>query len=247
MFLRTGDVCSARLAVTDRRGGASTSPYDELNLGDHVGDDAASVAGNRSRVAGGVGVSPEHLVFMRQVHGVDVAVVEGPGPPAGTPPEADAMVTAERGVALAVVVADCTPVLLASANVVGVAHAGRRGMAGGVVAATIAAMRSLGADPATTSALVGPAICGRCYEVPARMQAEVAAIESASLATTRSGAPALDIRAGVVAQLRAAGVTSIEVDPTCTAESDRLYSHRRDGVTGRFAGIAVLPLAPERS
>ena len=245
MFLRTDEVCSARLAVTDRRGGTSTPPYDELNLGDHVGDDPVRVAGNRNRVAGGVGVPPEHLVFMRQVHGVDVAVVDGPRPTDWPPPEADAMVTAERGLALAVLVADCTPVLLASATVVGVAHAGRRGMAGGVVAATVAAMRTLGADPATTSALVGPAICGRCYEVPASMQADVAAIEPASLSTTRSGTPGLDIRAGVVAQLRAAGVTSIEVDPTCTAETDRLYSHRAEGVTGRFAGIAVLPPTPQ--
>jgi len=113
-------------------------------------------------------------------------------------------------------------------------------MAGGVVVETVAAMRRLGADPAATAAWVGPAICGRCYEVPAAMQGEVVAVEPAARSTTRAGTPGLDIRAGVVAQLRAAGLTSIEVDPTCTAESDRLYSHRRDGVTGRFAGIAVL-------
>jgi polyphenol oxidase len=113
-------------------------------------------------------------------------------------------------------------------------------MAGGIVAATLEAMGSLGAGPATTAALVGPAICGRCYEVPADLQDEVAAIEPAARSTTRSGTAALDIRAGVVAQLEAAGVASIEVDPTCTAESGQLYSHRRDGVTGRFAGLAVL-------
>jgi polyphenol oxidase len=178
---------------------------------------------------------------MSQVHGTAVAVVDGPAT-GGPPREADALVTAAPGLALAVLVADCAPVLMAdtTAGVVGVAHAGRRGMAGGIVAATLDAMRGLGAQPATTAALVGPAICGRCYEVPAELQDEVAAIEPAARSTTRSGTAALDIRAGVVAQLESAGVTAIEVDPVCTAESDRLYSHRRDGVTGRFAGLAVL-------
>jgi len=240
VFLTDTVLGSARVAVTDRHGGSGRAPYDELNLGDHVGDDPVDVAGNCDLVARAVGVPPARLVFMRQVHGIDVAVAEGRWPADGPAPEADAMVTAETGLALAVLVADCAPVLLAGPGVVGVAHAGRRGMAGGVVAETVAAMRRLGADPAATAAWVGPAICGRCYEVPAAMQAEVAAAEPATRSTTRAGTPGLDIRAGLVAQLRAAGVTSVEVDPTCTAESDRLYSHRRDGVTGRFAGIAVL-------
>jgi copper oxidase (laccase) domain-containing protein len=117
------------------------------------------------------------------------------------------------------------------------------GMAGGIVGATLEAMRTLGAQPATTAAFVGPAICGRCYEVPAELQDEVAATVPAARSTTRSGTTGLDIRAGVVAQLEEAGVSSVEVDPACTAESGHLYSHRRDGVTGRFAGITVL--APE--
>ena len=249
MFLRTDQVGPARLLVTDRHGGSSRAPYAELNLGGHVGDDPALVEQNRRRLADSLGVPPGRLLFMPQVHGSAVAVVDGSWGPGRPVPEADAMVTADPSVALAVLVADCTPVLLASpeggaAGVVGVAHAGRRGMAGGVVAATVLAMRRLGADPATTTAVVGPAICGRCYEVPMAMQAEVAAVEPASRSTTRSGTPALDVRAGVVAQLTAVGVTTIEVDPTCTAESDRLYSHRRDGVTGRFAGVAcLLPIA----
>jgi YfiH family protein len=178
---------------------------------------------------------------MSQVHGTTVVVVDGPAS-GGPAPEADALVTAAPGLALVVLVADCAPVLLAdpTAGVVAVAHAGRRGMAGGIVAATLDAMRSLGAQPGSTSALVGPAICGRCYEVPEDLQAEVTAIEPAARSTTRSGTAGLDIRAGVVAQLEAAGVASTEVDPTCTAEAAWLYSHRRDGVTGRFAGLVCL-------
>jgi polyphenol oxidase len=241
MFLRTDQAGPARLAVTDRYGGSSPPPYDELNLAGHVGDDPAQVLSNRGLVAHHVGLPPDRLLFMDQVHGSRVAVVDGPLQPGEPPPRADALVTAAADVALVVVVADCAPVLLSSTagGVVAVAHAGRRGMAGGIVTATLRAMQDLGADPAETSALVGPAICGSCYEVPASMQAEVAAVVPAARSTTRSGTPALDVRAGIASQLRAAGVGSVDVDPTCTAESQMLYSHRRDGVTGRFAGIAV--------
>jgi YfiH family protein len=191
-------------------------------------------------LADAFGVPPEQLAFMSQVHGSAVAVVDRPQD--GVAPAADALVTAQPGLALAVLVADCAPVVLTdpTAGVVAVAHAGRRGMARGIVAATLAAMRDLGSQPETTAALVGPAICGRCYEVPESLQAEVVAIEPAARSTTRSGAAALDIRAGVVAQLEAAGIASVEVDPTCTAEATWLYSHRRDGVTGRFAALVLL-------
>ena len=228
--------------MTNRYGGSSPTPYDELNLGGHVGDDPSCVASNRALLADAFDLATDQLVFMSQVHGSTVAVVDEPPAPGRPIPEADALVTSQPGLALAVLVADCAPVLLTdvAAGVVAVAHAGRRGMAGGVVAATLAAMRSLGAEPGTTAALVGPAICGRCYEVPAALQAEVAAVEPAARSTTRSGTAGLDIRAGVVAQLEAAGVASIEVDPICTAESEHLYSHRRDGVTGRFAALTLL-------
>ncbi len=241
MFLRTDQAGPARLAVTDRYDGSSPAPYDELNLAGHVGDDPARVQSNRARVARWFGLPLDRLLFMDQVHGSHVAVVDGPAEPGAPPPRADALVTRAADLALVVVVADCAPVLLSSAagGVVAVAHAGRRGMAGGVVTATLTAMQDLGGDPATTTALVGPAICGQCYEVPASMQDEVAAMVPAARSTTRAGMPALDVRAGIAAQLRAAGVATVDVDPTCTAETEMLYSHRRNGVTGRFAGIAV--------
>jgi len=178
---------------------------------------------------------------MHQTHGTAVAVVDGNTPPV-TVPRADAMVTTRPGTALAVLVADCAPVLLAdeSAGVVAVAHAGRRGVAGGVGDATLSVMSDLGATPASTTVLVGPSVCARCYPVPATLQDEVAARVPATRARTPSGEPALDVRAGIEAQLRAAGVQRVEVDPGCTVESDRLYSYRRDRVTGRFAGVAVL-------
>ncbi|MGH8971405.1 MAG: peptidoglycan editing factor PgeF [Actinomycetes bacterium] len=243
MFQRTGMLGRARFAVTNRDGGSSARPYDTLNLGDHVGDDPAAVEQNRRRVAAAVGFGPADLVLMRQVHGRDVAVVDGPPGPGDDAPEADALVTTRRGLVLTVLVADCTPVLLASphADVVGVVHAGRRGLAAGVVPAAVDAMRTLGARPSGVVAHIGPGVCGRCYEVSPTVQSEVAAAVPAALSATRDHRPSLDIPAGVVAQLAKAGVVTVQSDHCCTAERVDLYSYRRDGVTGRFAGLAWLP------
>jgi polyphenol oxidase len=241
MLRRTGSIAGARYAFTDRYGGASTAPYDELNLGDHVGDDPAAVDDNRRRLAAAVDLDPARLVLMRQVHGRAVAVVDGPQDPAAPLPEADALVSTGRDLGLVVLVADCVPVLLAArrSDAVAVAHAGRRGVEAGVVPATVAAMQELGARPGRIVAVVGPAVCGRCYEVPRELADQVAAVVPAAAATSATGTPALDLRAAVVAQLLAAGVETIEADPWCTAESPDLFSHRRDGVTGRFAGVVL--------
>ena len=222
------------VAVTDRRGGVSTGPWASLNLADHVGDEPAAVEENRERVRRTLDVVA--LVTMRQVHGHDVAVVDGVG---GAPPTADALVTRTPGLALVALVADCTPVLLADeeAAVVGAVHAGRRGLAAGVIPAAVEAMIGLGARPDRLTAVVGPAICAEHYEVPAAMRAEVAAVAPDASAMTSRQTPALDIRAGLVAQLRAAGVGSWSTLPQCTFETPDCYSFRRDGVTGRFAGV----------
>ena len=241
MLRRNGSIGSARYALTDRHGGVSRPPYDALDLGDHVGDDPAAVAQNRRLLAAELGLGPADLVFMSQVHGTEVAVVERAPAPGEPAPVADALVTTAAGLALVVLVADCVPVLLAArrSEVVAVAHAGRRGVAAGVVPATVAAMRDLGARPDRMVAVVGPAVCGSCYEVPAEMADEVVSRVPAARSTTRDGTAGLDLRAGVVSQLLAAGVETVEADPWCTAESPDLYSHRRDGVTGRFAGVVV--------
>jgi polyphenol oxidase len=242
MLRRSGTIAGARYATTDRYGGVSAPPYDELDLGDHVGDDPAAVAENRARLAAAVGLPEDRLVFMAQVHGSDVAVVDGPSD-GGEPPTADALVTRAPDLGLVVLVADCVPVVLAArrSDVVAVAHAGRKGVAGGIVPATVDAMRALGARPERMVAVVGPAVCGACYEVPAAMADDVGALVPAARAVGRAGGPALDLRAGVAAQLAAAGVETIEVDPWCTRESPDLFSHRRDGITGRFAGVVLRP------
>jgi polyphenol oxidase len=146
------------------------------------------------------------------------------------------------GVGLAVLAADCVPVLLADpqAGVVGAAHAGRVGAVAGVVPATVRAMEALGARAGAIEVLLGPAVCGACYEVPAAMRADVEARLPGSAVRTRKGTPGLDIRAGLHRQLAELGVARIGVDPRCTMEDRDLYSHRRDARTGRLAAVTWL-------
>jgi len=234
-------VSGAHFAFTDRWGGVSAVPYEELNLGGAVGDDADAVRVNRELAAKSLGIDSARVVWMNQVHGAEVAVVSEPWGDRPVP-EVDAIVTAERGLALAVLTADCTPVLLADpvAQVVAAAHAGRPGMIAGVVPAAVRAMTELGADPARIVARTGPAVCGRCYEVPEEMRADVAAIEPAAYAETSWGTPAVDVTAGVHAQLDRLGVRDREQSPVCTRESGDHFSYRRDRTTGRLAGYVWL-------
>ena len=202
------------------------------NLALHVGDDAAAVQERRGRVERCIGVPPQSLRFMNQVHGTHVEVMEA----ASTPPEADAMVS--RGLPLAVMVADCIPVLLAGQSATGpvlaAVHAGRPGVAGGVLPAAVDRMESLGATG--IRAWLGPSICGSCYEVPAALRDEVSALVPATRSVTSWGTPALDLPAGARSQLEAAGV-QVDYTGACTLETESLYSYRRDPRTGRFAGV----------
>ncbi|MCG8914613.1 peptidoglycan editing factor PgeF [Actinokineospora sp. PR83] len=226
-----------RRVVTTREGGVSRPPYDSFNLGGHVGDDPAAVRANRERLARELGVPEDRLVWMEQVHGRTAQVVDGP---VTEPLEAtDAVVTAEPGLALVVLVADCVPVLLGDpvAGVVGAVHAGRVGARVGVVPAALAAMRTAGADVARVEVLLGPAVCGDCYEVPQAMQTDVEKHLPGSACRTRRGTPGLDLRAGLWRQLADAGVARIGIDPRCTNEEAALFSHRREGTTGRLAAV----------
>ncbi|MEU2288099.1 peptidoglycan editing factor PgeF [Streptomyces sp. NPDC013178] len=236
-----GHVSGAHFAFTDRWGGVSAAPYEELNLGGAVGDDPAAVRANRDLAAKSLGLDPGLVVWMNQVHGNEVAEVDGPWNVERVP-EVDGLVTAGRNIALAVLTADCVPVLLADpvAGVVSAAHAGRPGMVSGIVPAAVGAMVKLGAEPSRIVARTGPAVCGRCYEVPEAMRAEVAAVEPAAYAETSWGTPAVDVTAGVHAQLERLGVHDREQSPVCTRESQDHFSYRRDRTTGRLAGYVWL-------
>jgi polyphenol oxidase len=247
-LLRWQPLCEGvSVAFSCRAGGISAEPFATLNLSDGVGDDPAAVASNRDIVRRAVGPAAVRLAWMRQVHGTAVTWVRedhGCTQPAtaGPAPQADAQWTDLPGIALGVLGADCAPVLVAdpATRVVGAAHAGRPGMAAGVVGALIAAMTRAGGDVSRMHAIIGPAICGQCYEVPASMRAEVAAAVPGAGCTTRDGTPGIDLRAGLHGQLERFGVASITDDARCTAESAELYSYRRDGATGRFAGLIWL-------
>jgi YfiH family protein len=176
----------------------------------------------------------DSVATMRQVHGADVAWALQ-----GQVPEADAQLTYTPGLALLVRVADCVPVVLATAerDTVGVVHAGRRGLVAGVVPA--AARILLERGKGSVSAWVGPHICGRCYELDTTTAAEVAAAVPAASSVTWTGTPAADLGAGVAAQLAALGVTVHQVGG-CTLEDDRFFSYRRNGTTQRQGALVVL-------
>ena len=211
---------------------AAFTDTDAGNLALHVGDDASEVQQRRARLEQAMGIAPRSLRFMNQVHGSTVAAME----PDSAVPEADAMVSG--GLPLAVMVADCIPVLLAGESaegpVLAAVHAGRPGIANGIIPTAVDAMALRGATG--IRAWLGPSICGRCYEVPAALQAEVAAAVPATRSSTSWGTPGLDLPAGARSQLEAAGV-SVEYAGACTLETESLYSYRRDRETGRFAGL----------
>ena len=215
------------------------------NLAFHVGDDPEIVAGRRAALERTLAFgSDSSLAYMNQVHGAEVTVVDSQARTSA--PTADAMVAvvgAGAAGGLAVMVADCVPVVLLGSTpsgdaVLGVAHAGRPGVEKGVIGAVIDQMRHSGA--AAIEAWLGPSVCGRCYEVPEAMRAAVAAGVPASWATTSAGTPALDLPAAVAAQLAEGGV-QVNICGICTLEDDRYFSHRRsqrkNEAEGRFVGF----------
>lgn len=209
----------------------------EINLSDT--QDAAARAEAFARLSDAVGVG---VAVVRQVHGDRVLEVaaSGPGLVDRTGEQADAMVTGRRGLALAVRVADCVPVLFADpdAGLVGAAHAGRAGLVAGVIRATVATLRERGATRLT--AWIGPHICGACYEVPPEMAAAFADATGVPQTTTRFGTTGIDLGAAARRQLDALGVPW-EPHEACTLHEPGLSSHRRDGAcAGRLAGLVWL-------
>jgi polyphenol oxidase len=227
------------------RGGFTTRADGNLAL--HVGDDPAAVRAHRHRLAVTLGAP---VTWMDQVHGAAVRVIAGTSGDASAPGdsvgECDGLVAATPGrpAAVGVLVADCVPVLLSAADgaVVAAVHVGRQGLVRGVLEATLGRLAEQGVPASDLYAAVGPSICGRCYEVPAQLRDDVAAVVPGTAATTSWGTPALDLPAGVLGRLAEAGVPHVHHLAVCTREDDRFYSYRRAGPahgnrTGRFAGV----------
>jgi YfiH family protein len=215
---------------TDRHGGFSHGDFASWNLATHVGDDPAHVALNRARLQEQVG----ELVFMSQVHGDSVVVVDQV--PSDVP-IADALITSNPNLSLVVMIADCIPLLLRSEKMVAAVHVGRAGLVNSIALKTIAMMRELGALEIT--GYIGPAICGSCYEVPQDLQDQVVALHPTAKSETKSGTPALDLTKALISALASVDVAAT-VNPGCTYEDKNLFSFRRNQVTGRQAGVIKL-------
>lgn len=224
-----------RALVTSRAGGTSAGKFASLNLSARVGDDPACVARNRAILRACLPADP---AWMRQVHGT--AVIDAARATPQT--EADAAVTREPGMVCAVMTADCLPVLLCdrAGQVVGIAHAGWRGLAAGVIES---AVRALGVSPRELIGYLGPGIGARRYEVGEEVRvafAEKDQSAAASFAPGREGKFYADLYALARARLAAAGVTEVHGGGHCTASEERFFSFRRDGTTGRMASLVWL-------
>jgi YfiH family protein len=230
-----------RALVTTRAGGRSTGPHASCNLGDHVGDDPAAVAANRDLVTAAVGGAGP-ILWLRQVHGTVIANSASWRPGI----EADAVVCDRPGPVCAIQTADCLPVLFCDpeGTVVAAAHAGWRGLAAGILEATIEALDVV---PGKVLAWLGPAIGPTAYEVDATVRDAFVTTDPASAVAftpTRPGHWLADLYALARQRLRRQGVVDIYGGGLCTASAaDRFYSYRRDGVTGRMASLVWLTVA----
>jgi YfiH family protein len=226
-----------RAVATTRAGGVSAGRYATLNLGDHVGDEPAAVAANRARLRAALGVAEP--LWLRQVHGVRVASAEDFTPGA----EADAIDASTPGAVCAVLTADCLPVAFCDETGchVGMAHAGWRGLAAGVLEATVAAFRVRGIPPGRLLAWIGPGIGPAAYEVGADVRAAFLAADPGAVAGFQANARdrwQLDLPLLARRRLAAAGVTRVWGGHLCThADPGRFFSHRRDGRCGRQATL----------
>lgn len=227
--------------MSTRLGGVSLAPCNSLNLGAHVGDDAGAVAENRSRWAGSLGAQP---VWLNQVHGAQVVRVSGDDV-GRAPATADAAWTDQPALACTVLVADCLPVLFASSDgrAVAAAHAGWRGLAGGVLEATLAALREgAGVEAGAVLAWLGPCIGPRAFEVGADVLQAFGALDGSDppfVSRPRPDGSArwlADLHGLARARLAAAGVQQTSSGGLCTVDdASRFFSFRRDGRTGRMA------------
>lgn len=214
---------------TNRIGGVSRAPFDSANLGDHVGDDSLDVLANRALLEAQIGMP---IVFMNQVHGETVVLVETANADPRNSPTCDALITTEHNLALAVMVADCIPLLLKSEVAVAAVHVGRKGLMNSITRKTIEAMRDLGAEQ--INSYIGPNICGNCYEVSEEIYSDVIKRFPTADSKPRTGKFTLDLVAGLKSDLKD---TVIMDHSSCVFEDPKTFSYRREGTTGRQAGL----------
>ena len=219
-----------RTSFTKRTGGESHGAFASLNLGTHVGDELELVLRNRAIAERDFG----RVQYMNQVHGDRIAIIEEI---TDEVPTADALITGIPGIGLAVMVADCIPLLLHSPEVVAAVHVGRKGLLNNVAVKTIELMRVMGASQ--IGAIIGPSICGPCYEVSEDIFREVVDLFPAAASRTHADTFSLDLPRALTEVLESMDI-SVHNENICTVESSEHFSYRRDGVTGRQAGFISL-------
>lgn len=227
------------IRLTTREGGVSARGYRTFNLADHVGDDPVAVAENRARLRATLGSDP---LWLKQVHGTTIWDADAANTPDNGPPQADGATTARAGRWLALLTADCLPVVLVRTDGtrLAVAHAGWRGLAAGILAHAVLALGNV-----PFAAWIGPAICGRCYEVDAPVVEALTQlgpwVGHGVRKGVRAGHYTVDLAAIATEQLMRLGAHQVIACGLCTRENGLWYSHRRDGPqTGRFATLAAL-------
>ncbi|MBI9000855.1 peptidoglycan editing factor PgeF [Corynebacterium sp. CCM 9185] len=230
-----------RKVFTTRTGGVSRGPFASFNLADHVGDDPAAVTANRERFARSVDLAIDRIVWMEQLHTPTVTVVDGPSKE--PVPATDALVTTTRGLALAVLTADCVPLLISDhdGGVIAAVHAGRIGARNGIIPRTVARMTDLGAQPGRLHVWMGAAASGVNYELPEPILADLESRLPGVRTRTATGTWGADLRIGISLQLAELGVTHIDADLRCTVADRSFFSYRREGTTGRQAGLIWMP------
>ena len=226
----------SKLGFTTRFGGVSDGTYEGLNLAGHVGDLPANVAKNREILAKQIGVAPRDLKFMRQIHSNRVEILRNIDDEL---PPCDGVITALRDVALCVLVADCSPVLIADERrgVVAAVHAGRAGVTGKICTNALSLMKSeFGCEASDLRVFVGANIKARNYEV--------GELDLGAFNRYKNGGK-FDMEAALRVEFAQLGVGRVEFDPRCTFETQGIFSYRRDGVTGRFCGFAMNKILPK--
>lgn len=237
------------IRFTTRHGGVSAAPFDSMNLGTHVGDDAGAVAENRRRVSAHL---PARALWLDQVHGTRVLDADQLAGPCDVPPQADAAFTTRRDQVLAIMVADCLPIAISDGQgtIVAAVHAGWRGLADGVIEATLAQLKQARPDQQQWRAWIGPAIGPRAFEVGADVVHAFlkADAQAHSCFVPRPGMHdkwLADLPALAARRLQGCGVTDVSLADRCTAsEPDTFFSYRRDGVCGRMVLLAWLEEDP---
>ncbi len=226
-----GSARTARWWFTNRAGGVSAPPYDTRNLAAHVGDDITSVRSNRAQLESELGLGM--LTWMGPVHGVALDIVDDA---TALVPNVDALATTRTRRPLVTLGADCVPLVMTAGDFAIAAHIGWRGFVDGMTSTILGLLAAHGVAASEAQIVLGPAICGRCYGIPEERADAIRAVSANAVGIARHGGPGADIRIGLTEQWEAVGARVTTIGP-CTAEDHSSFSHRRDGVTGRQAGV----------